>query len=596
LCIEKGYNKAGKQLTPLLPQNGINAQSTEIEAKMTTFTLQAHLGRYSDAAEASLAKLAENNIMSRIWSRDYTVWKPAPTEISNRLGWLNIASAMKQALPRIKQLVKAAQDAGYTHVLLLGMGGSSLAPEVFRKVFGVARGHLDLAVLDSTVPGAVLNFAHSLDPAHTLFIVSTKSGGTVETISGFKFFYNWVSEAVGPDRAGEHFIAITDPGSSLVALTERYHFREVFLNDPNIGGRYSVLSHFGLVPAALVGVDVNVLLDRALAMADACQQASAGTQNPGAWLGAVLGQLALAGRDKLTFFISPDIASFGDWVEQLIAESTGKEGKGILPIIGEPVGTPDVYSSDRVFVDLHIRGKSIVDGKLAELEKAGHPVITIEVDDLYDLGGQFFLWGMAAAVASHCIDINPFDQPNVEAAKVLAREIVANYSKSGQLSVEAPALVDGSVTVYAPASLAFHSPVEALDALLGRAQEGSYVAIQAYLEAAAEIDEALLALRTHLRDRTKLATTTGYGPRFLHSTGQLHKGDAGRGLFIQITANDPQDVPIPDEAGKPGASMTFGVLKTSQALGDAKALTNGGRPVIRFHFSGDVMKGLLSLQ
>lgn len=562
---------------------------------MTSINIQAHLANYGEAVENALTTLAENTIPDRIWNHDYTVWKSAPTEISNRLGWLTIAQTMKQTLPRIRQLVDTVRADGYTNVLLLGMGGSSLAPEVFRKVFGFASDHLDLAILDSTVPGAVLDFAQKLDPARTLLIVSTKSGGTVETVSGFKFFYNWMSETVGQEKAGDHFIAITDPGSSLVGLAERYHFRETFLNDPNIGGRFSVLSYFGMVPAALLGINVETLLDRASAMGDQCRLEVSDMRNPGAWLGAAIGRLAQRGRDKLTFFISPQIASFGDWIEQLVAESTGKDGTGILPVVGEPIDGAEAYGSDRLFVCLRLADDKVFDTTLVDLEAAGHPVIVIDMKDSYDLGGQFFLWGMAAAVASHCLGINPFDQPNVEAAKVLAREIVADFSRTGTLSVEPPSLVDNDIEVYVPDTLKAQPAADALRSLLHQAQEGSYIAIQAYVNPSAEIDGALSALRVHLRDRTRLATTMGYGPRFLHSTGQLHKGDAGRGLFIQLTADDPQDAPIPDEAGKPGSSMTFGVLKTAQALGDAQALRNAGRQVLRFHFKGNVAKGIQSL-
>lgn len=563
---------------------------------MTSTRIQAHLGKFKPDVETTLRAIADNNILGRIWTQDYTVWKPAPTEISNRLGWLTIAETMKQNMPRIQQLVGAVQAAGYTNVLLLGMGGSSLAPEVFRKVFGVARNYLDLAILDSTVPGVVLDYAQKLDPARTLLIVSTKSGGTVETISGFKFFYNWISNAAGQNKAGEHFIAITDPGSSLVNLAERYHFRETFLNDPNIGGRYSVLSYFGMVPAALLGIHIDILLDRASAMGDECRLDVIGERNPGAWLGATIGQLANMGRDKLTFFMSPGLVSFGDWVEQLIAESTGKDGKGILPVVGEPVDGTEAYGSDRLFVCLRLVGDSTFDARLADLQTAGHPVVIIDMNDVYDLGGQFFLWGMAAAVASHCLGINPFDQPNVEAAKVLAREIVADYSRIGALSVEPPSLVDGDIEVYLPDGVESPSAADALRALLRQAQEDAYIAIQVYVKPTAEVDKALTALRTWLRDHTRLATTVGYGPRFLHSTGQLHKGDAGRGLFIQLTADDAEDAPIPDEAGKPGPSMTFGVLKTAQAMGDARALKNAGRKVLRLHFKGGhIAKGISAL-
>jgi transaldolase/glucose-6-phosphate isomerase len=558
----------------------------------------ASLGSYQAAVDDALAEMKENRVMARIWAHDHTVWKPEPTEITTRLGWLHTAEVMMENVPRLEALVEAVREAGYTHALLLGMGGSSLAPQVFNKVFGQGRGdprgrpqegnrkgypYLDLAVLDSTDPGAVLAHAEHLDLARTLFIVATKSGTTVETLSFFKFFFNQVADEVDMKQAGEHFIAITDPGSKLVDLANRYDFRATFLNDPNIGGRYSVFSYFGLVPAALVGVDVPRLLDRALAMASGCESCVASGDNPGAQLGAILGKLAKAGRDKVTFAISPTIASFGDWAEQLIAESTGKEGKGILPVVGEPLGMPEVYGDDRLFVQIRLDGDETHDTAIAALEAAGHPVVRLNLHDRYDLGGQFFLWEMATAVAGHLLGINPFDQPNVEATKKLTRCMVAEYKDKG-------ALPSGESAPLTP---------EVLNEFLAQAQPGDYIALQAYLQPTEKTTTALQALRLRLRDRYRLATTVGYGPRFLHSTGQLHKGDAGNGLFIQFTADAAasltQDVPIPDEAGTPESSVTFGVLKAAQALGDRQALLDAGRRVIRFDLGGDMVGGLTRL-
>jgi len=539
----------------------------------------ASLGEYQFLVDAALKEMVEDRIIARIWTHDYTVWKPEPAEITNRLGWLHIAETMQAQAYRLNALVEAVRAEGYTDVLLLGMGGSSLAPDVYSRVFGgQAAKTLNLAVLDSTDPGAVLAHAQRLDPARTLFIVSTKSGGTAETLSFFKYFYNWTADALGSDCTGEHFVAITDPGSKLADIAGRYNFRVTFLNDPNIGGRYSVLSYFGLVPAALVGVDVETLLEQALTMACNCEPCNCPVNgdNNGAWLGAILGELARAGRDKVTFVTSPRLGDFGDWVEQLIAESTGKEGKGILPVVGEPMGPPDVYGDDRLFVYLRLDGDDSYDEAVQALEAAGHPVVRLRLRDLYDLGDQFFLWEMATAVAGHRLGINPFDQPNVEAAKVLARGAIAAYAESGELPQDEPAPLTG----------------EALTEFLSQAQPGDYICLQAYVQPLAETDAALLALRTRLRDQLKLATTVGYGPRFLHSTGQLHKGDAGNGLFIQFTAGSPKDLPIPDEAGSPESAMSFGVLKMAQTLGDKQALLDSGRRVIRFHLGDDVVGGL----
>ncbi len=544
----------------------------------------ANLGQYQAAVDTALAALTQDDVMARIWAHDHTVWKNDPTEITNRLGWLTIADAMQEEVARLKALVAEVQADGYTHALLLGMGGSSLAPEVFRLTFGVAEGHLDLAVLDSIDPGVVLAYATQLDLSKTLFFVSTKSGGTVETLSFFKYFYNRVVEVVGAEAAGAHFVAITDPGSKLEVLAQQYNFRATLINDPHIGGRYSVLSFFGLAPAAMIGVDVPQLLSRA--------QAAAQDAN-GPLLGVIMGELALAGRDKLTLITSPAINSFSDWVEQLVAESTGKEGKGILPVVGEPVGSPDVYSDDRLFVYMKLADDTTHDAAVQALEDAGQPVVRIDLQDVYDLGAGFFLWEIATAVASYRLAINPFDQPNVESAKVLARQMVAAYHETGELPTLTPTLTSDDITVYG--NVAADNPGAALKAFVAQGAPGAYIALQAYIQPTVDADAALRKLSSALRATTGYAVTIGYGPRFLHSTGQLHKGDGGNGLFIQFTAAMPQDADIPDEAGKPESAMTFGVLKESQALGDRQALLDAGRKVIRFDLGADVSGALDTL-
>ena len=562
--------------------------------------LSYSLGEYQKVVDDALEEMNAERVMNRIWEHDHTLWKPDPSEISNRLGWLHIAEVSKEALPVLEDLVTSLRTDGYTQALLLGMGGSSLAPEVFRETFGVREGYLDLAVLDSTDPDAIYAQAEKLDLARTVFIVSTKSGGTVETLSFFKYFYNQVAALVGAEQAGSHFIAITDAGSQLDQLANRYNFRATFRNDANIGGRYSALSYFGMVPAALMGVDLDSLLERALSMAcnnEGCNTPLAGDNN-GARLGAILGELAKAGKDKLTLISSPDIASFGDWIEQLIAESTGKEGSGILPVVGEPVADPEFYGRDRLFVYLQLSDDPTYDQQVAALEKSGHPVIRMHLTDLYELGGQFFLWEMATAVAGHRLGINPFDQPNVEAAKVLARKMVNTYQQSGQLPLLEPTLQTEGIAVYTDAKSDAtnpESPRDALDMIITEAQPGAYIALQAYIQPTPETDQALLALRTQIRNQTRLATTLGYGPKFLHSTGQLHKGDGGQGVFIQLTSDSSQDIPIPDEAGSDISSISFGVLKQAQALGDRQALLDGGRRVLRFHLGSDRIRGIEQL-
>jgi len=558
-------------------------------------TVEYNLGTYQRSVENALVDLKDNKIIPRIWAHDHTVWKPETKEITNRLGWLHSPELMGESVERITAFVEEVRESGYTHALLLGMGGSSLAPEVLRNTFGVKEGYLDLAVLDSTDPGSVLAHAEELDPQRTLFIVSTKSGTTVETLSFFKFFYNWISDSVGEDLAGKHFIAITDPGTPLVDLAQHFSFRNTFLNDPNIGGRYSALSYFGLVPAALMGIDIRTLLDRAMIMVRNCKVCNcpAADNNIGSRLGVALGEVAKKGRDKVTLVTSFQIESFGDWAEQLIAESTGKDGKGILPVVREPLGLPVNYGEDRLFVYVGLNGDESQDAALAELKSGGNPIVRLSLHDRYDLGGQFFLWEMAIAVAGNRLGINPFDQPNVEAAKVLAREITAEYREKGMLPGESALIEEDGITVYGEVTA--NSPESALTTFLEQAKPGAYIALQAYLQSTTEMDLALQTLRTRLRDRFRLATTLGYGPRFLHSTGQLHKGDAGHGLFIQFTADDQRDAPIPDEAGSAASSMTFGVLKAAQAIGDRQALISRGRKVIRFHLGKDAVGGLKQL-
>jgi len=564
-----------------------------MEEKIDMMDISTRLGcQYAASVDKVMADLEAEGIVARIWDHDYTVWKSEPTDISDRLGWLHIAQVMKQNTCYTKAVTDAVRADGYTHALLLGMGGSSLAPEVFRKTFGVKDGYLDLAVLDSTDPGAVLAHAKRLEMERTLFIVATKSGSTVETLSLFKFFYNRMVDAVGIERAGKHFIAITDPGSGLADLAKRYGFRETFLNDSTIGGRYSALSYFGLVPAMMVGVDVGSLLDRATDMMDSCKSG-----NTGARLGAIMGALAVSGRDKVTLIASPPISAFGAWVEQLIAESTGKEGAGILPVDGEELGQSKVYGQDRLFVYLRLDGDDTYDNAIQVLRDEDQPVVQIGLRDLYDVGGEFFRWELATAVAGYILGINPFDQPNVESAKKLAGDMLSDYKEKGMLPELTPRLVKDGITVYD--DISEDSLEGVLGSFLKRGKPGGYIAIQAYVQPTQETSVALQQLRMSLRDHSKLATTVGYGPRFLHSTGQMHKGDGGNGLFIQLTADDQEYdweyACIPDEAGSPASCISFGVLKAAQALGDRQALLNVGRKVIRFHLGRDVTGGLSKL-
>lgn len=572
---------------------GIEEKQEQLKSEWSSFS--ASLGNYQNTVSKALQEIKNDRIIQRIWEHDFTIWKSDPTEISNRLGWLDIADRMQVTVPRMNELADSLVKEGYQKAVLLGMGGSSLAPEVFQKTFGVKPGYLDLQILDSTDPGTITNIDKMLNLEKTLFIVSTKSGTTPETLSFFKYFYNRVESKVGKDTAGDHFIAITDPGSKLIGIASEKNFREIFINDPNIGGRYSALSFFGLVPAALLGVDVPKLLDRAITAACNCDGCNCPVDgdNRGGQLGTILGELAKSGRDKVTFFSSSEIESFGDWVEQLIAESTGKEGKGVLPVVGEPLGTPSVYGNDRLFVYLRMDNDGSNDNMIEELVKAGHPVVTLHLKDLYDLGQQFFLWEMATVVAGYRLGINPFDQPNVESAKILTRNMLSAYKEEGKLLEPEPFVVESGIRGYG--NFSSTSINATLQEFFRQAHSDSYVAIQAYIQPTPEADQVLKSLRKIIRDNTRMATTLGYGPRFLHSTGQLHKGDAGKGLFLQLTANMPHDLMIPDEAGKDAASTSFSTLKTAQVLGDFQALVNVDRTVLRFDMGNNLFKNIKRL-
>lgn len=542
---------------------------------------QEHLQRISEA----LSNLQAQDVIPRLWQHDHTLWKPEPQEITNRLGWLHCTEWMPSRLYQLNAFVQGLIKEGYTHALLLGMGGSSLAPQVFRKTFGVKEKHLDLLVLDTTHPQTILEIDRGLDYSKTLFLVSTKSGGTVETFSLFRYFYHRAVQSLGTQNAGAHFAAITDPGSALEQIAKELNLRAVFLNDPNIGGRFSALSLFGLVPAALIGMDLALFLEQAQQAVQHCRQSQLIPEslNPGANLGAAIGAMALHGRDKLTLFSSPSIASFGDWLEQLIAESSGKEGKGILPVIEPVPANPEQYGDDRFFVYLRLHDEPEYDNQIQAIQSAGHPVMILPLAGRYNLAEQFFIWEVATAVACHMLGVNPFDQPNVESAKVLARSILAESKDRGQIRQPAPALESDGMAVFAPNHPA--SPQEALQNLVDNLPPHGYIALQAYLPYQADLDKALQELRTSLQASTRRAVTLGYGPRFLHSTGQLHKGDGGNGVFIQFTCSPSEpDLPIPDTFETPSSSLTFGQLILAQALGDQQALANAGRKSIRYHF------------
>jgi len=511
-----------------------------------------------EVGEAAMADLQQRDVVGRIWQKDHTVWKPEPTEIANRLGWLTVTDLMSEQVPALVSFAEEIKDASFRNVVLLGMGGSSLGSEVLRQAFGSAPGYPELIVLDSTVPACVLAVTEAIDPARTLFLVSSKSGGTIETLSLYHYFRHLVEQTIGKEQAGQNFVAITDPGTSLARLAEA-EFRGVFLNPTDVGGRYSVLSYFGLVPAVLMGIDLTALLDRADRIREECASSVPFHENAEARLGATIGTLARRGRDKLTLVASPSISSFGLWVEQLIAESTGKEGKGIIPVTDEPLVEPTNYGDDRLFVCLRLEGddNSAIDTFIEQIKASGQPVVGLEMRDGYDLGAEFFRWEFAVAVAGAILGIHPFNQPGVQQAKDLTKRVLQEYRTSGHL----------------PQVATTHS----LDELLAEAKGGDYLAIMAYIRQTPQVDRALAALRQRVIEQHHITTTLGYGPRYLHSTGQLHKDGPDTGLYLQVTADHEKDMPVP------GEPYTFGVLADAQAVGDLQALQSLGRRAIRIH-------------
>jgi transaldolase/glucose-6-phosphate isomerase len=539
--------------------------------------------------EQALRGFDERDFGRRLWERDTTLWKSTPAHqaiIAEALGWLSVPADIREQVAELVGFVDEVRAEGYTDAVLLGMGGSSLAPEVLRRTFGVAEGYLDLHVLDSTDPQAVLDLERSLDFERTLFVVASKSGGTTETASFHAYFYHAL-EHLGGELAGRHFVAITDEDTSLQREALAEDFRAVFVNPSDIGGRYSALSFFGLVPGALIGLDLDALLGRALAMADTCAAGKAAVESPGAHLGAVLGGLAGAGRDKLTLLASPGVASFGAWVEQLVAESTGKEGMGIVPVDLEPPAEPARYGDDRLFVYVRLAAAADAgqDMAAAALAQAGQPVVTIDLDDPLDLGGEFLRWEIATAAAGALLGIDPFDQPNVQESKDNTKRLLAGFVASGELMTEVPGGADAKLSL----SIADDGLPAVLREFLAQTAAGDYVALQAYVAPDPALWDALQRVRAVLRDRLRVATTLGYGPRFLHSTGQLHKGGPNTGLFLQLVGHDREDASIP------GQPYSFSVLKRAQARGDFSALRAHGCRALRICLGDDVPAAVAKL-
>jgi transaldolase/glucose-6-phosphate isomerase len=565
----------------------IRGIAEKIDAFGSGYSKRQHID--TGAVTVPLDTPTAGQIATGIWHRDPNTWKPGDPAhaevINNRLGWLDVVGAMQERVPALQALAVEVHEAGWRDCVLLGMGGSSLCPEVLRSSFGSAEGQPKLHVLDTTDPLAIARVTGAIDTARTGYIVSSKSGTTVETLSHLAHFW-MLTQALGDDT-GSHFIAVTDPGTPLADLARERGFRHLFKNPPDIGGRYSALSMFGLVPAAIIGIDCELLLQRAADMRRTCMAGVPGDINCGLSLGTVMGALHDQGRDKVTILAPRAIEGYSLWAEQLIAESTGKEGKGIIPIGDEPIGGPAAYSDDRLFVALHLGEDAEFDESIAALKGAGHPVITFDLADKYDLAAEFFRWEFATAVAGAHLGIDPFDEPNVKESKDNTQAVLQQYEQSGSLPDEAAAVTDGALRVYGDVS--GNSASGALAAHLDTANPGDYVALMAYVTPDESNQAALQHLRVAIRDSRKLATTLGFGPRFLHSTGQLHKGGPNTGVYIQITADDGTDVTIP------GAPYTFSILKRAQAAGDLQSLRNHGRRVVRVHIAGNLDAGLASL-
>ena len=539
-----------------------------------------------------------NGKVRRLWQRDASLW--TGTDEANWLGWLGITDDQLAHNDDLRKVADDAKSGGFAHVLVLGMGGSSLCPEVLRLTYGKIAGYPELHVLDSTDPAQVKSFESKIDLAKTLFIVSSKSGSTLEPNIFKQYFFERVKQTVGADKAGSRFLAITDPGSKLQQVAEGDRFRHIFFGLPSIGGRYSALSNFGLVPAAVMGLDTEKFLDRTDEMVQACASCVPVEENPGVVLGLILGTAAKAGRDKATVVASPGISDLGAWLEQLLAESTGKQGTGIIPVARETIGAPEVYGNDRIFAYLRLESAPDAeqDAKVAALEKAGHPVVRIGLADTYDLGQEFFRWEIATAVAGSILGIHPFNQPDVEASKIATRNLTSEYEKTNSLPAEKPVLEDKGVKLFTDAKNAADLAKAAgadqtlagyLKAHLGRLKPGDYFALLGYLEMNEANRRQLQTIRHAVRDKKHVATCLGFGPRFLHSTGQAYKGGPNSGVFLQLTCDDANDLPVP------GQKYTFGIVKAAQARGDFQVLAERGRRALRVHLGADLNSGLNTL-
>jgi len=550
-----------------------------------------HVGIYEAAIGEHMQKLEREQFSTRLWNKDPSLWKEDPQNqavIRHALGWLDVAEKMGKNLDELLAFVREVREAGFRHVVHMGMGGSSLAPLAFQQILPRSPEALPFSVLDTTDPATILKIEREIPMGETLFIVASKSGTTAEPLAFGEYFFG-KAKALRGNRAGENFVAITDPGTPLLRLAQERGFRRIFLSWADIGGRYSALSPIGLVPAALMGVDIANLLARARQMQHACGASVPLRENPAVMLGAVMGASAFCGRDKITFLVPASLATLGLWLEQLLAESAGKEGKGVLPVAGEPPGSPSAYGDDRFFVYIRLKDQAdeTLERIVVDLQNAGQPMAFIQMDGRLDLAREFLRWEIATAALGAILGINPFDQPNVQESKENTSRLLRQVSQAGKLAEPSPSLVEAPLQFFA--SEFGQNAKDLFKKFLSRARPGNYLALQAYLTETPATTQALQAIQKRLRDGLHLATTMGYGPRYLHSTGQFHKGGPNTGLFLQLTAEDAEDAPIP------GAPYTFGILKRAQALGDLEALRRHGRAVMRIHLGRDVVPGLMTM-
>ena len=546
-----------------------------------------------DAVAASLEDWKKNNKVARLWKKNASLW--SGTDESNWLGWLTITEDQLANINALKQIASEVKKARFKNALLLGMGGSSLCPEVLRMTFGKIKGFPDLHVLDSTDPAQIMAIEAKVDLKSTICIVSSKSGSTLEPNIYKQYFFERVKTKVGEKEAGNRFIAITDPSSKMQQVAEADKFRKIYMGVPSIGGRYSAISNFGMVPAAVMGLGVAKFLKNTEEMVQACGASAAADSNPGVILGNILGVAANQGRDKITIIASPGISDLGAWLEQLIAESTGKIGKGIIPVDRERLAKPAVYGNDRVFAYLRLATKpnKAQDAAVAALEKAGHPVVRISLPNIYNLGQEFFRWEIATAVAGSIIGINAFNQPDVEASKIETKKLTSQYEATGSLPPEVPFFEASGIKLFADEKnvAAVHGPTlaDVLKAHLSRLKAGDYFGVLGYITMNPANENSLQVIRHAVRDKKKVATVLGFGPRFLHSTGQAYKGGPNSGVFLQITCDDAKDLQVP------GQKYTFGIVKAAQARGDFAVLAERGRRALRVHLGKNLKSGLASL-